>query len=81
MAFAKNQSEQNRHFQSGPSHRHYTNGNTHSDIDQNINSYSELDLTYDESLSSIFVTDSSKTLEMNRQNRSSDRTTTSTNSG
>jgi hypothetical protein len=81
MAFAKNQSEQNRHFQSGPSHRRYTNGNTHSDIDQNINYHSELDLTYDESLSSIFVTDSSKTLEMNRQNRSSDRTRTSTNTG
>jgi hypothetical protein len=77
MAFAENQSEQNRHLQSLPLHRRHTNGNT----DNKINYDGELDLTHDDTLNSIFVTDSSKTLTINEQNILQNRTTTSMNTG
>jgi hypothetical protein len=81
MAFAENQSKKDRLLESWPSHRHHTNGSTHSDIGEKINYNSELDLTHDQTLNSIFVTDSSKILTINEQNVSQDRTTTSMNTG
>jgi hypothetical protein len=81
MAFTGNQSEQNRHLQSRPFYRHHTNGNTPSKIDQQVIYDSELDLTHDESLSSIFVTDSSKILTINEQNIAQQQSKTSMNTG
>ncbi len=81
MDFTENQSVPNQHSQSYSSARRHTNGNTQSKINQKINYDSELDLTHDESFNSIFVTDSSKTLEINEQNIPQDRTRTSKNSG
>jgi hypothetical protein len=81
MAFAENHLEQNRHLQSQSFHQRHINENTHRKIDQKINHDSELDLTHDESLNSIFVTDSSKNFATNEQNISQDRTTTLMNTG
>jgi len=81
MAFAENQSEQNRYLQSQSFHQRHINGNTHSRTDHKINHDSELDLTHDEPLNSIFITDSSKTLAINELNISQDRTRTVMNTG
>lgn len=67
--------------QSLPFHQRQTSGNTKSKIHQEINYNSELDLTHEIPLNSIFVTDSSRNLSLNEQNNSSDRRTTSINIG
>jgi len=76
MNFAENQSEQNQHVRPDSSHRRHTNGNTRGKIKPE----SELDLTNDESYHSIFVTDSSKALQITQEN-SQDRARMSKNSG
>ncbi|CAF0793206.1 unnamed protein product [Rotaria sordida] len=70
MAFTANQSQFNRRFRTWPfrGHRTILNGNTHGKNDRNINYDSELDLTRHESLRSIFMTDSSKTIEISEEN-------------
>jgi hypothetical protein len=70
MALVETQSEQNRHLKTQPSHRQHRDGNTHSKIHYKINHDSELDLTHHHaSGKSIFMTDSSTTIEISEQNR------------
>ncbi|CAF0746704.1 unnamed protein product [Adineta steineri] len=60
MVISENRSEENRHFQTWPFHRQYSNGNN---IHNNIYHNSEQNLSHDKSLKSIFMTDASKTFE------------------
>ena len=66
MAFEDNQSQVNRRLRTWPFRRHRPthNENTDGKVDRKINYDFELDLTRHESLRSIFMTDSSKTIEI-----------------
>jgi hypothetical protein len=79
MASTENQSQQNRRLRTWPFRRRRTvlNLNTNEKIDGKMDYDSELDLPRRESLRSIFMTDSSKTIQVNERNA----TTTSMNTG
>jgi hypothetical protein len=81
MASNENQLEQNRRLRTWPFRKRHAilNGNTVEKIDYKINYDSELDLTRRDSLRSIFMTDSSKTIQVNERNISQNPTTTSIN--
>jgi hypothetical protein len=83
MALDQSQPRPNQHRQTWPFRgRHAVlNGNTNDKIDRKINYDSELDLTRHESIKSIFMTDSSKTLQISERNIFRDPTTTSMNTG
>ncbi|CAF4245623.1 unnamed protein product, partial [Rotaria magnacalcarata] len=81
MAFAENQSQFNRRLRTWPFRRHRTasNGNTDGKIDRKIRYKSELDLALYEPLRPIFMTDSSKTMEISERDISQDSATISIN--
>ncbi len=82
MDFSENQPVQNRRLRTWPFRRHRTvNGSTNGKIDRKINYDSEHDLTRRESLGSIFMTDSSKTIQISEQDIFQDSTVLSTNRG
>jgi len=83
MAFTENQSQQNRRLRTWPFRRRRSviNGNVNSKIDCKITYDSESDLRSRESLKSIFVTNSSKTIQVSEQNISQNSTTISMNTG
>ncbi|CAF1286530.1 unnamed protein product [Rotaria magnacalcarata] len=83
MAFAENQSQFNRRLRTWPFRRHRTasNGNTDGKIDRKIRYKSELDLALYEPLRPIFMTDSSKTMEISERDISQDSATISINTG
>jgi hypothetical protein len=83
MASIENQSPQNRRLRTWPFRRRRTvlHGNTNGKIDCKVNYDSESDLTHRESSRSIFVTDSSKTIQISEQNISQNPTTTPTKTG
>jgi hypothetical protein len=83
MASIENQSLQNRRLRTWPFRRHRTvlHGNTNGKIDCKVNYDSENDLTHRESSRSIFVTDSSKTIQVSEQNISENPTTISMKTG
>lgn len=83
MAFEENQSPLNRRVRTWSSRRHRTivTGNTDGKIDRKINYDPELDLTRHGSLKSIFMTDSSKTIEISEPNTSQDSVAISMNIG
>ncbi|CAF1099299.1 unnamed protein product [Adineta steineri] len=83
MAFVENQTQQNRRLRTWPFRKHGTifNGNTYNKTGHKINYDAELDLTRRGSLKSIFMTDSSKTLQISERNISEDLPTTSMNKG
>jgi hypothetical protein len=82
MDFSENQSPQNRRLKTWPFRRRRTvNGSTNGKIDHKINYDSELDLTRHESLRSIFMTDSSKTIQISERDIFQDTTTLSMKTG
>ena len=82
MDFSENQSVQNRRLRTWPFRQHRTvNRSTDSKIDRKINYDSEHDLTRRESSGSIFMTDSSKTIQISEQDIFQDSTILSTNRG
>lgn len=64
-----------------PSHQRYRDGNSQSEMHHQISHDFEFELTHHESSGSIFMTDSSKPLEINDMNMSQVRTGTSLNGG
>jgi hypothetical protein len=76
MTFAQNQ-----RLQTWPFNRRHTDGNTHSKIHDKTNYTSELDLTRDEASGSIYMTDSSRTIDISEHNISQDRTSISISTG
>lgn len=83
MASTGNQSQQNRSLRTWPFRKRHTvlHGNMISKFDCKINYDSESDLTNRESLKSIFMTDSSKNIQLNERNLSQSPPTASTNKG
>lgn len=81
MAFTDNRSEENRSFQKWPFDRQHTDGNTHNIIHHQINDNAELNTTNHDAIRSIFMTDSSKTHEVDEENISQDQTIASMNRG
>ncbi|UJR25187.1 hypothetical protein I4U23_006542 [Adineta vaga] len=83
MALTSNQIQSNRRLQTWPFLRRNAvfNGYHHDKTDHKINYDSELDLTRRGSLKSIFMTDSSKTIQINEENLSQDLNTTTMNKG
>lgn len=74
MAFSESQSPLNQRLRTWPFRRHHTpfNENTNGKTNRRPSYDSELDLTGYEPLKSIFMTDSSKTMEISEQDISMD---------
>ena len=86
MTSVENQAHQNRRLRTWPFRQHHRavfNHNINANIDYKISRNSELDSGYCQSFRSIFMTDSSKTIEMNERSISPNTapTTISMNTG
>jgi len=83
MDSTENHPQQNRRLRTWPFRRRRTvlNRNTNEKFDCKSNYDSELDLTRHESLKSIFMTDSSKTIQVSERSISQYSTTMSMNTG
>jgi hypothetical protein len=83
MAFDENETQQNRRLRTWPFRRRRTvvNEHTNDKIDHKISYDSEINVTRHESLRSIFMTDSSKTIQISEHNISEDSPMISMNNG